>query len=40
MSSKTDYLVIGENPGSKLAQAQKLGINKLDEQQLLQLLDI
>lgn len=38
ISSKTDYLVIGENPGSKLENAQKLGITQLSEEQLLELL--
>lgn len=38
ISSKTDYLIVGENAGSKLAKAQKLGINQLSEEQLLALL--
>ncbi len=38
ISAKTDYLVIGENPGSKLAKAQELNISQLDEIQLLELL--
>ncbi|AFZ37802.1 DNA ligase [Stanieria cyanosphaera PCC 7437] len=38
ISNKTDYLVIGENPGSKLAKAQELNIPQLDENQLLELL--
>ncbi len=34
VSSKTDYLVLGENPGSKLDRAQNLEIPTLDEESL------
>ncbi|MGA1769529.1 MAG: NAD-dependent DNA ligase LigA [Steroidobacteraceae bacterium] len=37
VSSKTDYLVAGEKAGSKLAKAEKLGVDILDEQGFLQL---
>ena len=38
ISKKTDYLLLGENAGSKLAQAEKLNVAKLTEAQLLDLL--
>ena len=39
MSKKTDYLLLGADPGSKLAKAEKLGTEILDEDGLLALLD-
>jgi DNA ligase (NAD+) len=38
ISSKTDCLLLGENPGSKLAKAEKLGIVQLTEGQLIELV--
>ena len=35
VSKKTDYLLLGENAGSKLAKAEKLGIARLSEAELL-----
>ena len=40
ISKKTDYLLLGENAGSKLAKAQKLGITQLSEAELLNLLEL
>jgi DNA ligase (NAD+) len=38
VSKKTDYVVAGENPGSKLAKAEKFGIEVLDEAGLRELV--
>jgi DNA ligase (NAD+) len=39
VSKKTDYLVAGEGPGTKLEKAERLGVRVLDEAGLRKLLD-
>ena len=39
VSKKTDWVVVGENAGSKAAKAEELGIPMLNEDQFKQLLD-
>ena len=39
VSAKTDYVVVGVNPGKKKTAATRLGVKTIDEQQLLELLD-
>jgi DNA ligase (NAD+) len=37
VSSKTDYVIVGENPGSKAARAHQLGVSTLSEEEFLSL---
>ena len=39
VSKKTDYVVVGDNPGSKAEKAAKLGVPILSEQQLIELIN-
>jgi DNA ligase (NAD+) len=39
VSKKTDYLLVGTDPGSKLAKAQELGVKVIDEARFLELLE-
>jgi DNA ligase (NAD+) len=39
VSASTDYLLLGEDPGSKLAKAKKLGVKTLSYNELLKLIE-
>ncbi|NPA90726.1 MAG: DNA ligase (NAD(+)) LigA [Chloroflexi bacterium] len=39
VSRKTDYLIVGENPGSKLQKARELGIPTLTEEEFFRLVE-
>lgn len=39
VSSETDYLVVGKDPGSKLDEAREQGVKRIDEDEFLRLLD-
>ncbi len=39
VSKKTDYVLVGSDPGSKLAKAQELGVSVIDEARFKQLLE-
>jgi DNA ligase (NAD+) len=38
VSKKTDYVVVGENPGSKYQKAKELGIKIITEDEFLKLI--
>ena len=39
VSKKTDYVIVGQNPGSKYEKAVELGIEIIDEERLLGILE-
>jgi DNA ligase (NAD+) len=39
VSKKTDFVLAGENPGSKLDKARELGIEVINEKQFLSMLE-
>ncbi|MDX6606814.1 MAG: ligase, partial [Solirubrobacterales bacterium] len=38
VSKKTDYVIAGDSPGSKLAKAEELGVDVIDEKGLQKLV--
>ncbi|GBD90335.1 DNA ligase [bacterium BMS3Abin04] len=40
VSKKTDYVVVGDNPGSKFKKAKEFGVKLLSEKEFLQLINI
>jgi DNA ligase (NAD+) len=38
VSKKTDFVLTGDNPGSKLKKAQEFGIKAIDENQFLKMI--
>jgi DNA ligase (NAD+) len=40
VSSKTDFVVVGASPGSKLADAQRFGVAQVGEDELKKLLGL
>ena len=38
ISKTTDFLVLGENPGSKLEKANRLGVKIIDEEEFLKMI--
>jgi DNA ligase (NAD+) len=39
VSKKTDFVLAGENPGSKLQKARKLGVEVIDEKQFMKMIE-
>jgi len=40
VSKKTDFVLAGKDPGSKLEKARSLGVEVIDEEEFLQMLDM
>ncbi|RJS72396.1 hypothetical protein CW714_04700, partial [Methanophagales archaeon] len=40
VSKRTDYVVAGEDAGSKLEKAEKLGVKVIDEEEFMELVKL
>ena len=40
VSSKTDFVVLGDNAGNKSLQAEKLGVKVINEKEFIKMLEI
>jgi len=39
VSKKTDFVIVGDNPGSKFEKAKKLGVRTITEEKFIEMMD-